>query len=152
MTRLSEIYSKINNHITSNFTAFHSTYMENVHSTRSAEQSEYTPQNTIEIVHFKEATNSNLNPRIGKSMVSLVFQHLMNNFFYIRAWNYIIFIYNKRKQEYFTYKSWYNCTQSKWIWHKILISFKGDSMLRVIMIVVWTAEHTVITYFNINYV
>ena len=55
--------------------------MENVHSTRRAEQSEYTPQNTIETVHFKEATYSNLNPRIGKSMVSLVFQHLMNNFF-----------------------------------------------------------------------
>ena len=44
--------------------------MENVHSTKRSEQSEYTPQNTKEIVHFKEAANSNLNPRIGKSMVS----------------------------------------------------------------------------------
>ena len=46
--------------------------MKTVHITNRSEQSEYTPQNTKEIVHFKEATNSNLNPRIGKSMVSLV--------------------------------------------------------------------------------
>ena len=32
--------------------------METVHSTKKSEQSEYTPQNTKEIVHFKEATNS----------------------------------------------------------------------------------------------
>ena len=77
---------KINNHITSNFTAFHSTYMKTVHSTKRSEQSEYTPQNTKEIVHFEEATNSNLNPRIGKSMVPwCLLQLLMNKLFYIIA-------------------------------------------------------------------
>ena len=72
MTNLSEIHFKINNYITSNFTTFPSSYIETVHSTKRSEKSEYTPKNTREFVHFKEATNSNLNPWIDKSLVSSV--------------------------------------------------------------------------------
>ena len=80
--------------------------MKTVHSTKRSEQSEYTPQNTKEIVHFKEATNSNLNPRIGKSMVSLVFQHFDEQFFLHKSLKLKVFSSKtKRKQESFTYKA-----------------------------------------------
>ena len=59
--------------------------METVHSTKKSEQSEYRPKNITEILHFKEATNYNLNHRIGKSMVSLVSSTSEEQFFNIIA-------------------------------------------------------------------
>lgn len=79
--------------------------MENVHSTKRSEQSVYTPHNTKEIVNFKEATNSNLNPRIGKYGF-LAVSTSDEQFFLQQSLRLNIFSSKtKRNQESFTYKA-----------------------------------------------